>query len=93
MAAADRTSSVVWLESTDPSIIRGKVSAYNDDWFNIPYGKAVDCMVSSQDDDDAIVSADVSSGVKITFGAVDDGGAALATTRFDILFEVILTDQ
>ncbi len=93
MAAANRTDNINWFVSTDPNIIRGRINAYNNDWFFVPYGKAVDCMITSQDDDNAIVSADVSNGVKVTLGAVDDAGSDIGGTRFDMIFEVILSDQ
>jgi len=87
----DRTSNTTFYPSTDPNVIRGVTNASDNDSFTIPYGKLVDCFVSNQDDDDIIVSADV-SGITVTLGCINDGGTA-HNTDFDIVFEAILTDQ
>ncbi len=87
----DRTSNTAFYPSMDPSIIKGVVNASNNDTFLIPYGVLTDCMVSSQDDDNAIVSADT-SGSKVTLGCVNDSGSAIGT-KFDIVFEAIIKAQ
>jgi len=88
---ADRTTSTVFYPSTDPTILRGKTNASDNDTFTIPYGQLKDCMVSSQDDNDAIVSADTSGSV-VTLGCIDDAGATVSVD-FDILFECIIRVQ
>ena len=92
MVATNRTSNITWYPNTDPTILRGRITAYDNDWFFLPIGAPEQVMVSSQDDDDAIVSADVSGG-KVTLGAMDDTGSAIDVTRFDMVIRVILKAQ
>jgi len=90
---ADRSTSATFYPSNDPNIIRGRINAENDDYFLVPYGTLVDCLISSQDDDDIIVSADC-AGAKITLGCVsDDGNALAAGNDFDMVFKAIIKTQ
>ncbi len=90
---ADRTSNTTFYTSNDPTVIRGVINGEDGDTILLPHGLAVDVMVSSQDKDDAIVSADVVSNL-ITLGCVDDAGSAISGGNdFDIVFKAILKAQ
>jgi len=87
---ADRSSNATFYPSADPTVIRGRINAEDGDTFILPYGQASDVMICSQDNDDAICSADIVSDV-ITLGCIDDEGNAIAGGNdFDMVFKAIL---
>lgn len=88
----DRTSNTKFLGSTKPDEITFKANASNDDTITIPFGVPYAVKgINAEDDDDAIASASVSGGT-ITFGLVDDAGAAV-TVDTDLVGTIILKQQ
>lgn len=88
----DRTSNTTFYPSNDPAAIPFKANASNDDTIIIPHGIPTAVKgINVEDDDDAIASASVSGGT-ITFGLVDDEGAAI-TGDTDLVGEIILKQQ
>ena len=61
-----------------PGIKIGTISAGNNYTTTFGFTEVEWCMVSSNSDDDAIVSAAISSG-DVTLGVVDDAGSAITS--------------
>jgi|GEM_PF-3000579 len=91
MVASNRTANTTFYPSNDPTVIRARANVANGDWIFLPYSHPVDVIVSNQDNDDVVVSCDLSSN-KITFGCVDDEGNAV-TSQFDVIVKAILRTQ
>ena len=87
----DRTSNVTYNNTTDPQLLYGVISASDNDYFDVSLGKPLRCVVTSVDDDDAIVSASI-SGRRATIRVKDDAGAAV-TVDFNINFIIVLSSQ
>lgn len=86
-------NSKTFYPSNDPSVIRGTINGQDTNTFVLPYGHPIDVMISSQDKDDAIVSAEINSSTGlITIGCVDDGGNTISS-NFDMVFKAILKTQ
>ena len=91
--AGDRTTNVVWKNSTDPQLLYGTVSIIHGDTFKIIYGKGARFIPTAVDDDDVIVSGVITNGCTITIGAIGAGGSPVTGTRFNIHFIVVLDSQ
>ena len=86
-------SATVFYPSTDPMIIRGKTSASNTDYFNVPYGKLVNCICNAEDDINALTNATV-SGSRVTFTVTDSAdGTTAITVDSDINFIATIQTQ
>jgi len=65
-------------EDNFPGFNFGYISAANDYTTKLGFSSVEWCFVVSKDDDDAIVSAEISSG-NVTLGVIDDAGAAITS--------------
>lgn len=89
---ADRTANTVFFPSTDPLRISFRSNASDGDTITIPYGVPNRVVgINAEDDNDAIASASASGGT-ITFGLIDDAGAAV-TVDTDLIGDILIANQ